>query len=53
MEAESADEGAPAGGIVGKIKRHAEDARAAAREASEEKQAEMLRDWDRTRHREG
>ena len=38
------------GGVVDKLKRHAEEARAAARQASEEKQAEMLHDWDQTRH---
>jgi hypothetical protein len=47
-----AEEGSPhRGGLVDKIKHHAEEARNAAREASREKQDEMLRDWDRTRHR--
>jgi hypothetical protein len=36
-------------GIVGKLKQQAADARAAARKASEEKQAEMLRDWEQSR----
>jgi hypothetical protein len=43
-------DGASGGGLVDKLKRHAEEARAAARQASEEKQAEMLHDWDQTRH---
>jgi hypothetical protein len=42
--------GTQPGGVVDKIKRHAEDARAAAREASEQKQAEMLHDWEQSRH---
>jgi hypothetical protein len=33
------------GGLVEKLKHQAEEARSAAREASEQKQAEMLRDW--------
>jgi len=37
-------------GLIDKLKRQAEEARAAAREASEEKQAEMLHDWEQTRH---
>jgi hypothetical protein len=37
-------------GVIDKIKRHAEDARTAAREASEQKQEEMLRDWEQSRH---
>ncbi|HEU0075381.1 MAG TPA: hypothetical protein VFS30_15350 [Dehalococcoidia bacterium] len=37
------------GGLVDKLKRQAEEARAAAREASEQKQAEMLRDWQQAR----
>ena len=48
--AETAKPGEEPGGLVGKLKRQAEEARAAAREAAEQKQAEMLRDWDRTRH---
>ena len=36
-------------GLVAKLKHQAEEARAAARQASEEKQAEMLRDWERSR----
>jgi hypothetical protein len=35
--------------LVGKLKRHADEARAEARKASEEKQAEMLRDWEQSR----
>jgi hypothetical protein len=41
--------GEAAGGVVEKLKRQAEEARAAAREASEQKQAEMLRDWQQAR----
>jgi hypothetical protein len=53
----STERGAPAddgslqsGGLIDKFKHQAEEARNAAREASEEKQAEMLRDWEQTRH---
>jgi hypothetical protein len=51
--AERAELGAESGGgLIDKLKRQADEARAAARAASEEKQAEMLRDWERTRHHE-
>jgi hypothetical protein len=50
--AESAKPGEEPAGLIGRLKRQAEEARAAGREAAEQKQAEMLRDWDRTRHHE-
>jgi hypothetical protein len=42
--------GSQGGGLIDKLKRQAEEARNAARQASEEKQAEMLRDWEHARH---
>jgi len=44
------EEPAPGGGIIARLKRHIEEARAAAREASEQKQAEMLQEWEEIRH---
>jgi hypothetical protein len=46
------ESGTPGGGLVEKFKHQAEEARAAARQASDEKQAEMLREWERLRHEE-
>lgn len=42
-------EGGTRGGLIEKLKRQAEEAKVAAREASEQKQAEMLRDWQQSR----
>jgi hypothetical protein len=39
----------PDGGLMVKLKRQTAEARKAAREASEQKQAEMLRDWEQAR----
>jgi hypothetical protein len=39
-------------GFMAKLKRQANEARDAARQASEEKEAEMLREWEQTRHAE-
>jgi hypothetical protein len=50
LGAPAEDGGAQSGGLIDKLKHQAEEARNAAREASEEKQAEMLRDWEQTRH---
>jgi hypothetical protein len=46
---DGADTPAEPTGVVGKLKRQATEARAEARKASEEKQAEMLRDWEQSR----
>jgi hypothetical protein len=42
--------GSQGDGLIDKLKHQAEEARNAARQASEEKQAEMLRDWEHARH---
>jgi hypothetical protein len=39
-------------GPLDALKRQAQEAREAARQAAADKEAEMLKDWDETRHRE-
>jgi hypothetical protein len=42
-------EGSGSGGLIEKLKRQAGEAKTAARDASEQKQAEMLQDWQQSR----
>ncbi len=50
-EEEPAAGGNAGAGPLDQIKRQAREAREAARQAAADKESEMLKDWDETRHR--